>query len=319
MLVMLGILLKRVKFNLSISSPSSLVLSNSSNEVKEGDELNQIVLTEVAVLEVAAFAPVPTIGPILGGGAKTSSKAAYIAPKPRALSKKRPQAMDHVVGVQVFPFVHDPILALPNPNEAESSFPSSHFLRKMQGEGICHGSLQEEKVRGVGSSVGTFSPFDTPELWNPKFASIKLRRQVTMADTLKDHETCLALGSVRMKKYSSEAKKALKKTNNLDSDLKKAKEKLTIEEALDCLKKLGTPAYPATWTVAAPEVELLDLPEAYLPLILLGFNEEKYMTHQAKEGDENTIEVDGTGTSNELGARGDTNRSGEDQIIPPKV
>ena len=88
---------------------------------------------------------------------------------------------------------------------------------------------------------------------------------------------------------------------------------------LDCLKKLDTHAYHATQTTAAPEVELLDLPEAYLPLILPSFNEEKYMNHQAKEGDENTTEVDGTGTSNELGARGDTNRYGEDQIIPPKV
>ena len=68
---------------------------------------------------------------IEGGGAKTSQKVAYMALKPRALGKKRPKAVDPVVGVQVPPFVHDPILALPNPNEAESSFPSSHFLRKM--------------------------------------------------------------------------------------------------------------------------------------------------------------------------------------------
>ena len=37
--------------------------------------------------------------------------------------------------------------------------------------------------------------------------------------------------SVRMKKYSYDAKKVLKKITNLDSDLKKAKEKLTIEKA----------------------------------------------------------------------------------------
>ena len=36
---------------------------------------------------------------------------------------------------------------------------------------------------------------------------------------------------VRMKKYSADTKKALKITNNLDSVLKKAKEKLYIEEA----------------------------------------------------------------------------------------
>ena len=36
---------------------------------------------------------------------------------------------------------------------------------------------------------------------------------------------------MRMKKYFSDAKKALKKTNNFNSDLKKAREKLTVEEA----------------------------------------------------------------------------------------
>ena len=46
---------------------------------------------------------------------------------------------------------------------------------------------------------------------------------------------------------------------------------------LDYLKELGIPAEHPTWIAAALKVELPDLPEAYSPLILSGFNEEKYI------------------------------------------
>ncbi|GFY94184.1 hypothetical protein Acr_09g0006300 [Actinidia rufa] len=160
-----------------------------------------------------------------------------MAQKPRALGKKKPKAVDHPVGVQVPLPVQDPILALPDPIQVEPSLPSSHILRKRKGKAS-------------------------------DFAAVELRRQDTMADTSRDHKKCLALGkivmlsqdvahlaaedlaefivrlimqhvqslqraeasSVGMKKYSSDAKKALKKTYNLDSDLKMAKEKLVVEE-----------------------------------------------------------------------------------------
>ena len=35
-------------------------------------------------------------------------------------------------------------------------------------------------------------------LWNPKFAVVKLEKQVTNVDTSRDHETCLALGNAIM-------------------------------------------------------------------------------------------------------------------------
>ncbi|GFS31223.1 hypothetical protein Acr_00g0016270 [Actinidia rufa] len=83
--------------------------------------------------------------------------------------------------------------------------------------------------------------------------------------------------SEKMKKYFFEAKKALNKAITLESELKKSKEKLV---------KLGTPAEPLTWAAAASEVELPDLPKAYSPLILSGFNEEKYMNHPVEGGNE---------------------------------
>ena len=46
-------------------------------------------------------------------------------------------------------------------------------------------------------------------------------------------------------------------------------------------------------------MELPDLPEAYSPLILPGFNEEENITQMTDEGDKNATKVDNIGTSNE--------------------
>ena len=43
------------------------------------------------------------------------------------------------------------------------------------------------------------------------------------------------------------------------------------------LKEFDTPTEHLAWTIVAPEVVLHDVPEAYSPFILLGFNEEEYM------------------------------------------
>ena len=50
------------------------------------------------------------------------------------------------------------------------------------------------------------------------------------------------------------------------------------------------------WTKATPEVELLDSPEPYLPFILIGFNEEKYLNQPIEEDGEE----DATGKSVKL-------------------
>ncbi|GFY81325.1 hypothetical protein Acr_01g0011340 [Actinidia rufa] len=120
--------------------------------------------------------------------------------------------------------------------------------------------------------------------------------------------------SEKMKKYFFEAKKALNKAITLESELKKSKEKLVCMSGCSTVaiglatptrdkwpsfaqvfsKKAGSPIYrssvlpaePPTWAAAASEVELPDLPKAYSPLILSGFNEEKYMNHPVEGGNE---------------------------------
>ncbi|GFS42008.1 hypothetical protein Acr_00g0077640 [Actinidia rufa] len=140
-----------------------------------------------------------------GGGVETSSEAAY-PPKPRPLGKKKPKVVNPHVRVQVPPLVQDPILALPDLTKS----------------------------------------LHTAELWNLKFAAIELERLswMTLRGTTKpislwgkpscSRRMCLQramASSMRMKKYSSNAKTALKKTTNLDSDLKMAIDKLAIGEA----------------------------------------------------------------------------------------
>ncbi|GFS29944.1 hypothetical protein Acr_00g0009240 [Actinidia rufa] len=142
-----------------------------------------------------------------------------------------------------------------------------------------------------------------------------------------DNATCLeppkSHGNwVRMKKYSSETKKALKKTNTLESGLKKVKEKLIVEEATRQASDDDDAKSKLEADIIQPGLQQHRRwrSRICLKLILLSFNEKEYMNQLAKEGDEKAIEVCGVGTSNELGAGGDTEGAGKgDQIIPRSV
>ncbi|GFY91472.1 hypothetical protein Acr_07g0016680 [Actinidia rufa] len=51
---------------------------------------------------------------------------------------------------------------------------------------------------GVGNLVGPLRIGGILELWAPKFATVELRKQVTNANTSRDHGTCLALENTIM-------------------------------------------------------------------------------------------------------------------------
>ncbi|GFY91560.1 hypothetical protein Acr_07g0017560 [Actinidia rufa] len=92
----------------------------------------------------------------------SSEKEVDMAPKQQALGKEKaakgePQRQ-----------VPNPIPIIPCPVEVQLDIPSSH-------------------------SSGCLRTSDTPELWSPKFSTIELGRELTSADSSKDHETCLAL------------------------------------------------------------------------------------------------------------------------------
>ena len=88
---------------------------------------------------------------------------------------------------------------------------------------------------------------------------------------------------------------------------------------LTCLNELCTATKHQAWTIPAPEAKLLDLPEAYSPLILLGFNEEQYINQSTEEEKEGLAEVGGTDKGNELGVgEGEDGIGDENQDIPLK-
>ena len=60
------------------------------------------------------------------------------------------------------------------------------------------GPSRQKKGNGEGSSANPLRITNVPELWAPKFATVKLGKQVTNADTSKDHDTYLAMGNVAM-------------------------------------------------------------------------------------------------------------------------
>ncbi|GFZ04894.1 hypothetical protein Acr_17g0004660 [Actinidia rufa] len=115
--------------------------------------------------------------------------------------------------------------------------------------------------RGKGAGLATC----TPELWAPQFATVELGKQVTSADTSKDHKTCVVLGnavmlpqdvadhatettaefggklvmlgaqlfqravssSIRLKQGVVDLKKANQKANSLEKELKQTQSELT--------------------------------------------------------------------------------------------
>ncbi|GFY96866.1 hypothetical protein Acr_11g0011720 [Actinidia rufa] len=135
---------------------------------------------------------------------------------------------------------------------------------------------KKPKKKGKASSAFTLSSVEHAKLWKPEFFIAELKKQVTMADSAKDHDTSLALAWAVM----------------LQNDVTDIATEGS-EEIHDLL--LGIPANHPTWSKAAPEVELSDSPEAYSPLVLLGFDEEEYLKNPTNDVLEKFTEVANTG------------------------
>ncbi|GFZ02351.1 hypothetical protein Acr_15g0009590 [Actinidia rufa] len=84
-----------------------------------------------------------------------------------------------------------PISSTLAPTEDQSTAPSL-MGGKRKGKQPAEGTSRPKRGKGAGSAAGT------PELWAPQFAAVELGKQVTSADTSKDHETCVALGNAVM-------------------------------------------------------------------------------------------------------------------------
>ncbi|GFY80802.1 sugar transporter protein 7 [Actinidia rufa] len=209
-----------------LSSSSSLLDLSSSEEVDQGE-------IPVPALAIVAPTQVPATAPILvvSSYSEVADNLNFppVPPMPRAIGQKKLKAVDPPLDVQIPPSIQDPILTLPDTTEADSSLPDSHLLRKHKGKAPNMGRSKRKKRGGTESSIGTLTPFNTPELWNPKFVAVELRRPSCsrrMCQTLLQKRAIV--NSKRMKKYSS---KALKKANTLEFDLKKSRDKLVVEEA----------------------------------------------------------------------------------------
>ncbi|GFZ08656.1 hypothetical protein Acr_20g0004640 [Actinidia rufa] len=157
-----------------------------------------------------------------------------------------------------------------------------------------------QKLGGKESSVGISTPTNTLELWNPKFVTVELGRQVTTTDSSWDHNNYLALAQAVM--LPQDMADLATEDSMKASDLMTANEKLaTSEKALgnernSCSSAMVMPLIEVTVaqdqrdkalhdlvelqkTAALPEAVLLDLPEPYFPMkggSANHFNEEKY-------------------------------------------
>ncbi|GFS31845.1 hypothetical protein Acr_00g0019510 [Actinidia rufa] len=60
------------------------------------------------------------------------------------------------------------------------------------------GSSSSSSSQGSTKEMAPRSVSGTPELWTPQFTVVELGKHVTFADTIKDHETCVALGNAMM-------------------------------------------------------------------------------------------------------------------------
>ncbi|GFS37066.1 hypothetical protein Acr_00g0049540 [Actinidia rufa] len=111
-----------------------------------------------------------------------------------------------------------PVSSTPAPVE-DQSIALSLMGGKRKGKQPTEGTSRPKRGKGAGLAAGT------PELWAPQFAAMKLDKQVTSADTSKDHETCIALGNA-LKQGVVDLKKANQKANSLEKELKQTQSEL---------------------------------------------------------------------------------------------
>ncbi|GFY80817.1 hypothetical protein Acr_01g0006260 [Actinidia rufa] len=226
---------------------------------------------------------------VSGGGANTSSKEVDMAPKPRVLAQKKPKVVDPLTDVQVPLPVQDLVLALLDPTEAKPSLPSSSFLRKCKGKSTRGGSSPRlilpktmTPVHGAGrhAPIGYGGPccrgFD--RVWRSD------------CDAARSSKDLSSPTQSELRNTPPEVKKASKRASTLESNLKKAKEKLNVEEAAS--KVSDNAAY---------EVQA----------------REEYMNQLTKGENEGVAKVDGADAGNKLGAGvGGKGAGNEGQDIP---
>ncbi|GFY95164.1 hypothetical protein Acr_10g0005490 [Actinidia rufa] len=132
---------------------------NEEAEVKDGEEVDQVPVAVPLVPAPLVLVPEPINLP------SSDSDVAIVEPR---------EIIEHS--------------STPAPAEDQSIAPSL-MGGKRKGKQPAEGTSQPKRGKGAGSAAGT------PELWAPQFAAVELGKQVTSADTSKDHETCVALGN----------------------------------------------------------------------------------------------------------------------------
>ncbi|GFS30395.1 hypothetical protein Acr_00g0011690 [Actinidia rufa] len=322
------------------SSSSSSDLFGSDKEEEEVEEVNQ---GEMALLVLDAFAhALALIEPIW---ANSSDEKVFDPIFPLVLPSVGDEIDHSFVGSEDgnsssevdMPEKANNLGDALAPKKAEPTILLVH--PKAQGEGTRSGSFQKTK-RGRGeaaSLASTLTPTEALEPWNPKFTATELKGFSGHRRFVGDASLQRAkVNSDMLKKHSVELKKAKKKVNSLEGDLKKAKEALTaVERAREAsddfgyevpnrglvttildrwpsydrtyswkvklayLKEVGTLVDHPSWTIATPEVVLPNPPEPYSLMILSPFNEEDYV-NQAKWEAKGGNEVGGVWVGNKL-------------------
>ncbi|GFY85505.1 hypothetical protein Acr_04g0002430 [Actinidia rufa] len=220
---------------------------NEEAEVEDGEEVDQVPAAFPLVPSPLVLGPEPINLP----SSDSDLNAEIMAPKVRILGKKQ------VPVIEPPTLPEAPVSSTPAPAK-DQSIASSLMGGKRKGKQPVEGTSRPKRGKGVGSASGT------PELWAPQFAAVELGKQVTSADTSKDHETCVALGnavmlpqdivdhaaetttefggklvmlgaqlfqwavssSLRLKQGVVDLKKANQKANSLEKELKQTQSKL---------------------------------------------------------------------------------------------
>ncbi|GFS30432.1 hypothetical protein Acr_00g0011890 [Actinidia rufa] len=153
-----------------------------------------------------------------------------------------------------------------------TKMPRQQFGCQLDREGRSNGSqgksLGEEK--GYGGRAYEVARRSDPGSSNPgsNFTTVELGKQVTSADTSKNHKTCMALGNAFM---------LLQDVANLAAE--------DSEE----FGELGIPADHPAWAAPPLLVELPNPLTVYPPILLHDFNEEEYATLPAEGEDINAL------------------------------
>ncbi|GFS40462.1 hypothetical protein Acr_00g0068690 [Actinidia rufa] len=151
---------------------------NEEAEVEDGEEVDQIPIAAPLIVEHSySHSDNSSAGPQLN--------AEIMAPKVRILGKKQAPTTEPTTLPEA------PISSTPAPAKDQSTA-LSLMGGKRKGKQPAEGTSRLKRGKVAGSAAGT------PDLWASQFAVVELGKQVTLADTSKDHETCVVLGNAVM-------------------------------------------------------------------------------------------------------------------------